>query len=123
VPRISAGVDAKGANLCQIAANRTTRVVRLACAVRVGRVGPAVAGRHRAVRGPSCARRQGVRWPRPGTDPLTGLPVVTIWGRTLAGRSLIVGVYHVGGFTWKIIDAREMTANELAEFAWWEETQ
>jgi hypothetical protein len=64
-----------------------------------------------------------VRWPRHGVDPLTGLPVVTIWGRTLAGRPLIVGVYHVGGFTWKIIGAREMSGDELAQFTEWEETR
>ena len=64
-----------------------------------------------------------VRWPRPGVDPLTGLPVVTIWGRTLAGRPLIVGVYHVSGFTWKIISAREMIGDELAQFTRWEETR
>jgi len=63
------------------------------------------------------------RWPRPGIDPLTGLRAVTIWGRTSAGRPLVVGVYHVSGFTWKIISAREMTAAELAEFARWEETR
>ena len=60
------------------------------------------------------------RLPVPGTDHLTGLRVLTIWGRTLAGRALIVGVYHISGFTWKIISAREMSAGELAEFAQWE---
>ena len=64
-----------------------------------------------------------VRWPRPGVDPLTGLPVLTIWGRTNAGRPLIVGVHHVSGFTWKIIGAREMTGDELTQFARWEETR
>jgi uncharacterized DUF497 family protein len=62
------------------------------------------------------------RWPRPGTDPSTGLRVITIWGRTLGGRPLVVGVHHIDGFTWKIISAREMTAAEVAEFARWEET-
>ncbi len=63
------------------------------------------------------------RWPRPGADPSTGLRAVAIWGRTQAGRPLVVAVYHVSGFTWKIISAREMTAGELAEFARWEETR
>jgi hypothetical protein len=63
------------------------------------------------------------RWPRPGTDPSTGLRLLTIWGRTLVGRPLVVAIYHVEGFTWKIVGAREMTTDELAEFTRWEETQ
>lgn len=63
------------------------------------------------------------RWPRPATDAKTGLRVLTLWGRTNAGRALIVAVYHVAGLSWKIIGAREMTAAELAEFARWEETR
>lgn len=62
----------------------------------------------------------GRRWPRPGVDP-AGLRVLTIWARTRAGRALIVAVYHSSGQTWKIIGAREMRADELAEFAKWEE--
>jgi hypothetical protein len=49
--------------------------------------------------------------------------VVTLWGRTVAGRPLIVAVYHVADFTWKIIGAREMTSTELTEFGRWEETR
>ncbi|MGH3814757.1 MAG: hypothetical protein ACRDUV_20310 [Pseudonocardiaceae bacterium] len=60
------------------------------------------------------------RWPRPAVDP-SGLRVLTIWARTRAGRALIVAVYHSSGHTWKIIGAREMRADELAEFAKWEE--
>jgi hypothetical protein len=30
--------------------------------------------------------------------------------------------YHVSGFTWKIIGARDMTDKELVEFTQWEET-
>lgn len=44
-----------------------------------------------------------------------------IWSRTRAGRGSIVAVYHSSGHTWKIIGAREMTTEELAEFAKWEE--
>lgn len=62
------------------------------------------------------------RWPRLGADP-AGSRVLTLWGRTRAGRALIVAVYQVGGFTWKIIGAREMTGEELAEFVRWEETR
>jgi len=35
--------------------------------------------------------------------------VVTIWGRTRAGRALIVAVYQVSGFPWKIVGARDLT--------------
>ena len=60
------------------------------------------------------------RWPRRATSA-TAVPVLTIWSRTLAGRPLIVAVYHVSGFTWKIIGARDMTGKELVEFGQWEE--
>lgn len=62
------------------------------------------------------------RWPRPAADHSTGLRVLTIWGRTRAGRGLVVGVYHLDGFSWRIVGAREMTDGELAEFARWEES-
>ena len=61
-----------------------------------------------------------LRWTRPAVDP-AGLRVLTIWGRTRAGRALIVAAYQSGGQTWKIIGARELRAHELAEFAKWEE--
>lgn len=60
------------------------------------------------------------RWPRPAVAP-AGLRVLTVWGRTRAGRGLIVAVYHSSGHIWKIIGAREMSTDELAEFAKWEE--
>jgi hypothetical protein len=62
------------------------------------------------------------RWPRRATSA-TGVPVLTVWGRTVAGRPLIVAVYHLGGISWKIIGAREMTGGELIEFSQWEETR
>jgi hypothetical protein len=62
------------------------------------------------------------RWPR-RANTATAVPVLTIWSRTRAGRPLIVAVYHVGGFTWKIIGARDMTDKELVEFTRWEETR
>jgi hypothetical protein len=62
------------------------------------------------------------RWPRRATSA-TGVPVLTVWGRTAAGRPLIVAVYHVAGITWKIIGARAMTDGELIEFSRWEETR
>jgi hypothetical protein len=62
------------------------------------------------------------RWPRPAHNQ-AGLQVLTIWGRTLSGRSLIVAVYHQAELTWKIIGARDMTPSELAEFTQWEQTR
>jgi hypothetical protein len=62
------------------------------------------------------------RWPRPGTGP-SGARVLTVWGRSLDGRALIVAVYHISGFTWKIVGARDMTDTELAEFTQWEQTR
>jgi hypothetical protein len=61
------------------------------------------------------------RWPRRATSA-SGVPVLTIWGRTATDRPLIVAVYHLTGFTWKIIGARKMTDKELSEFSRWEET-
>lgn len=60
------------------------------------------------------------RWPRSGMDR-AGLKVLTVWGRTGTGRPLIVAVYHVDGFTWKIIGARDMNITERAEFSRWEQ--
>jgi hypothetical protein len=60
------------------------------------------------------------RWPRPGTAG-SGVRVLTIWGRTAAGRALIVAVHPESVLTWKIIGARELRAGELAEFSRWEE--
>lgn len=63
-----------------------------------------------------------LRWPRPGAGP-SGLKVLTIWGRTRAGRALIVAMHHVGGSKWKIIGVRGMSDAELTEFSRWEETR
>ena len=62
------------------------------------------------------------KWPRLAME-FAGTHVLTIWGRTRSGRALIVAVYHVSGFTWKIVGARDMTDGELNEFARWEETR
>ena len=62
------------------------------------------------------------RWPRRAISA-TGVRVITVWGRTLTGRPLIVAVYHDTGFTWKIIGARDMTERELIEFSGWEDDQ
>jgi hypothetical protein len=49
-----------------------------------------------------------------------GIPVLTIWARTQAGRPLIVGLRKSGPLDQDIIGAREMTAAELARFEQWE---
>jgi hypothetical protein len=59
------------------------------------------------------------RWPRPIKDH-PGMRVLTLWGRTLAGRALVVAVYHHHGFVWKIIGARDLTSGEHAELRKWE---
>lgn len=51
-----------------------------------------------------------------------GIPVVTVWARTNAGRPLIVALRKAGRLDQDIIGAREMTAAELARFEQWEET-
>jgi hypothetical protein len=61
------------------------------------------------------------RWPRAVAIPGRNR-ILTIWGRTWAGRALIVAVYRAGGSTWKIVGARDMTLPELHEFARWEDT-
>lgn len=64
------------------------------------------------------------RWPRPGRDS-AGLAMLTVWGRTRAGRPLIVGVYRdpYDRWEWHPASARDMTAAELAEFERWEESR
>lgn len=62
------------------------------------------------------------RLPRPARSA-TGVPVVTVWARTRAGRPLIVAVRRSDPWTWLIVGAREMYLQERAEFARWEEAQ
>ncbi len=57
---------------------------------------------------------------RPVPGVALGIPALSIWARTDAGRPLIVGVRHLDGFDWGIIGARDMTPTELAEFEQWE---
>lgn len=49
-----------------------------------------------------------------------GLPLLTIWGRTNAGRPLIVTVRPAGGLNAEIVGARGMTDDERKEFESWE---
>jgi hypothetical protein len=60
------------------------------------------------------------RWPRRALGGPQRLPTLTVWGRTRAGRPLIVATRHIGGRDYLIIGAREMTADELGDFEAWE---
>lgn len=62
------------------------------------------------------------RLPRPARSP-AGVPVLTVWARTRAGRPLVVAVRATGPRTWLIIGARDMSMTERAEFARWEGAQ
>ena len=49
-----------------------------------------------------------------------GLAFVNIWGRTAAGRPLVVTVRRLDGFDARIVGARDMSAEEKGEFEAWE---
>lgn len=57
---------------------------------------------------------------RPVPGHALGIPALSVWARTDAGRPLIVTVKHQSGFDWGIVGARDMTPAELAEFEHWE---
>lgn len=57
---------------------------------------------------------------RPVPAEAAGVPVLTVWARTRAGRPLVVVVRRVGDFDWVIVGAREMNQKQLAEFEQWE---
>lgn len=59
------------------------------------------------------------RWPR---RVLAGdLPLLAVWGRTGAGRHLIVLLKQAEtAYDWLIVGAREMTAEQVAEYDRWE---
>jgi hypothetical protein len=59
------------------------------------------------------------RRPVPVRSP-SGLALVNIWGRTRAGRPLIVTVRQTGGFDALIVGAREMDSKEQEELSTWE---
>lgn len=63
-----------------------------------------------------------VRWPRMARSD-AGLPVVTIWARTDAGRGLIVVIRPDGPMNWEIVGARAMRADEALTFDEWEATR
>jgi hypothetical protein len=62
------------------------------------------------------------RWPRPARDDVTGVSVLTIWGRTDRGRPLLVAVRHVQGLDWQIVGARDLGEAEISELEKWEAT-
>jgi hypothetical protein len=66
--------------------------------------------------------RPGRQLPRRAIGP-HGLPLVGIFGRTAAGRALVVYVRHDAGLDWTIVGARPMTAAEFAEYEKWEAEQ
>ena len=98
---------------------RSTCVVRSVCAVRVRRVGHQRARWDRAVRGASGVRGRSEVLDQRSTPP--DYECSRSGPRTRAGRALIVAVYHSSGHTWKILGARDMSTDELAEYAKWEE--
>jgi hypothetical protein len=59
------------------------------------------------------------RLPVPVRDRFS-LPMLNIWGRTKAGRPLVVTVRLAGGFDAQIVGARDMTEEERKEFQSWE---
>lgn len=61
------------------------------------------------------------RWPRAAVGP-DGHPVLTIWGRTQAGRALVVVTRRLSRWDWQIIGARDLTVQEQSEFEAWEGT-
>lgn len=58
-------------------------------------------------------------WPRPATVDI-GLMVLVFWGRTEAGRGLLIVTRQVGQWDREYIDVRELTSAEDAELAQWE---
>jgi len=64
------------------------------------------------------------KWPRVAVTP-EGLRVLTLWGRTRAGKGIMVAVRPMPGHpldAW-IVNARPLNDAELAELAQWEESQ
>jgi hypothetical protein len=52
-----------------------------------------------------------------------GLPVLTIWARTRAGRPLIVALRPLGKFDYEIVGASDMTDEQQQHLCQWEERQ
>jgi hypothetical protein len=60
-----------------------------------------------------------IRRPVPATGP-HGHELLTIWGRTAAGRGLIVGIRQLSQWDWQILGARVMTEAEDDRHRAWE---
>lgn len=60
--------------------------------------------------------------PVPARSP-DGLSVLTIWGRTTAGRPLIVAVRLLGGRSAMILGARDMDPGERERLETWEKSK
>jgi hypothetical protein len=63
------------------------------------------------------------KWPRPGRSSDTGIGGLTIWGRTRAGRPLMIGVKLLPGLDMQVYSARELTVDQIAELEEWEATR
>lgn len=59
------------------------------------------------------------RWPRPAIG-LGGVRVLTLWGRTHAGRPLMVALKRKDEWDWWIAGARELEPDEVVELEAWE---
>ena len=62
----------------------------------------------------------GRRWPRPMLTK-SGLAGLSVWGRTDAGRGVIVYLRLLESRDYQIVGAAEMGTDQLAEFTEWEE--
>jgi hypothetical protein len=63
-----------------------------------------------------------IRRPVPGYGP-HGHELLTIWGRTAAGRGLIVAIRQLSQWDWQILGARAMTETEDGTHQAWEATR
>lgn len=59
-------------------------------------------------------------WLRPGYNERLGLMGLTVWGRSKSGKYVLAACIHAGHWDWDVVEAREMTAAERAEFESWE---
>lgn len=60
-------------------------------------------------------------WPRP--TERNGRGFMTLWGRTDAGRPLMIAAYRADRWVWEILDLRELTPAEAAEYDQWKDSQ
>lgn len=61
----------------------------------------------------------GSRWPRPAVGS-GGAQILTIWGRTCAGRPLMVALRRKNEWDWWIAGARDLDQGEVAQLEGWE---